>query len=141
MVIRPTRPRRRLRRLTPTTILTPSEVSQVVAEVHARFGEWFAAAGHAPAVEDTVRLGSLRAQCKAKREERGLSIKEAAGLLRVPQYRVKAIEDGACREVLGPILQAYIEELGLDAWYERWRWANSDLARRLEAEGTASRKP
>jgi hypothetical protein len=128
------------RKITPTTILTDSEVRKVVAGVRVYFAEWFDRVPQRPDIESSVRLGSLAKRCEARRREMRLSIAEAARLLRVPQYRLKAIEDATAGYIQGKILRAYVVHLGMSAWYKRWKRANPALADRLESDGAGEQR-
>jgi len=128
------------RKITPTTILTDSEVRTVVAGVRVYFAEWFDRVPQRPDFETGVRLGSLAKRCEARRREMRLSIAEAARLLQVPQYRLKAIEDASPGYIRGKILRAYVVHLGVSAWYKRWKRANPALATRLESDGAGEQR-
>jgi len=82
-------------------------------------------------VEDAVRFGPLARRCDQRRNVLGRSVKQVAADLRVPQYRLKAIEAGTLREVDPTILLAYISYLGLQRWFARWRGANPEIASRV----------
>jgi hypothetical protein len=60
-----------------------------------------------------------------------MDFKTAAKALRVPQYRLRAIEQCSLKQLRGSDLHAYIDFLGLNEWFARWRRANSELAARL----------
>ena len=130
----------RQRKITPTTILTDTEVREVVAGVRTYFAEWFDRIPQRPDIESGVRLGSLAKQCEARRGQMGLSIKEAARLLRVPQYRLKAIEAGSVGGIQGKVLRDYVSRLGINAWYKRWNKANPALAVRFESDGAGEQR-
>lgn len=84
-------------------------------------------------METTIRFGAVAQRCKAGREQRGLGLKEVAASLRVPQYRVRSIEEGHIKQVEGDVLQQYVRYLGLANWFKRWLQANQDLAKQLLA--------
>jgi hypothetical protein len=94
-------------------------------------GVTVADAAHGLDVEKTIRFHAVAAKVRERREDRGESVKEAAGHLRVPQYRVRAIEDGHIREVDPGILVSYTAYLGLETWLARWKRANRTLAQGL----------
>lgn len=83
-------------------------------------------------VEDTTRFHLVSKKCREERERAGLSIKEAARRLLVPQYRIRAVESVEIRNVAPMFLRNYLELLGLTDWYSEWARANAELARRLE---------
>jgi Helix-turn-helix domain len=80
-----------------------------------------------PQVEHTVRLFSLAKRCSAARDRRGLTIADAAKELKVPQYRLKAIESCRAADVEPNVLEQYIRFLGLNRWFSRWVSANQDI--------------
>jgi hypothetical protein len=73
-----------------------------------------------PQVEETVRFFPVAEHCSAVRERKGLTISDAAKQLKVPQYRLKAIESCLVAEVKSDVLHAYIKFLGLSGWYGKW---------------------
>ena len=48
----------------------------------------------APSAEDMVRWSAVAARCRQARDARGWSTKDAAKTLKIPQYRVEAVERG-----------------------------------------------
>ena len=72
-------------------------------------------------------------KCSEERERAGLSIKDAARLLSVPQYGIRAVESVQIRNVAPLLLRNYLDLLGLTDWYSEWAHANAELARRLES--------
>jgi hypothetical protein len=83
-------------------------------------------------VEDVVRLLPLTRRCVQAREKMGLTIKDAAKRLRVPQYRLHDIESGLASQWRLAILSDYLEILGLTEFYAQWSQANPEFAKRLE---------
>ena len=81
--------------------------------------------------EDTVRLQSLRSRFRQARESTGLTIKEVSTRLKVPQYRLKAVEEGPLSEIDSTIFTRYSDFLGLDQWVSQWVESNRKLATRL----------
>jgi hypothetical protein len=124
-------------------ILTDAEVAGVsnatVEFLHNNFGDhpFFTRAQ----VERTVRMIPLGVRCSEAREQLGASLKDIARQLRVPQYRLRAIESGSPREVRLDVLQKYIVFLRLERWYAKWRRANGALLAELEpTQGKGSRR-
>lgn len=119
-----------------TTILTDSEVKFVLENAFKAFGFDTSEKMKSTGVnfEHVIRLSSLGAKCKEVREEKGLSIKEVAGKLKVPQYRLKSIDDPNEREILPDILLRYVEFLGIESWFLEWKDANPELAEKLSGE-------
>ncbi|MGH2403270.1 MAG: helix-turn-helix domain-containing protein [bacterium] len=101
--------------------------------VHELLGREFVAGAERLRVDTqkNVRFGAVAARCAEARKELGLDVKQVAARLRVPQYRVQAIERGRLREIRGAVLIGYVSFLGLDSWLRRWVRANSALASEL----------
>lgn len=120
-------------RVTPTTILTDSQVHTLSERVCAVLVNSFLGMDWSKHdSERIVRMMALSAKCKEAREKRCLSIKDVAGHLRIPQYRIKAIEDGAMPELDSSHLRSYVDFLNLKRWVRQWGEANPELANRLE---------
>lgn len=124
-------------------ILTDEQVKEVARLMSAVFRREFpVAAGCASASsEDIVRLSSLRARCARARQERGFDVKAVARLLKVPQYRVRAVEDGSRSEMKPEAVRLYVEFLGLQRWARRWAKANPELAERIGLAPTSGHGP
>ena len=120
------------RRIDPTKILADDEVRILAEAVREYMGEPFASltAERVSAVEDTVRLSPLTRRFQEGREATGLSIKEVASRLKVPQYRLKDIERGS-HSIKPEFLYKYASFLELDHWLRRWVKANRELAERM----------
>jgi Helix-turn-helix domain len=82
-------------------------------------------------VEETIRLFSLAKRCSSARERKGLTIADVAKELKVPQYRLKAIESCRAAELEPNVLERYIRFLGLNRWYSQWVSANEGTPFRL----------
>lgn len=114
------------------SILTDAEVRLVTAEIKRLLG-WEAAKllqGSRIRPQDTIRWSSLKTRCEQARAKRGLTLKEAAGALKVPRYRLEAVEAGRLGEFKPEIAHRYFSFLGIESWVRRWRLANPGLARR-----------
>jgi hypothetical protein len=82
-----------------------------------------------------IRFMPVAARCREAREDKGLSIKQAAAKLKVPQYRLKAIEDqGSAAGIQPDILERYIDFLDLREWFTRWVKKNQDVYDRMKEE-------
>lgn len=81
--------------------------------------------------EDHFRFRPLAARFEGARERHGLSLKTAALALRVPQYRLAAIEGSRIQDIDPTLVARYVEHLGLRSWFGRWMRANPELAQRL----------
>lgn len=121
------------RTLDKAAILTDAEVAFLAKHLRNMMAESFP--GVAALMGDSeriIRMMALSENCKMARESRGLSIKDVAAQMRVPQYRLRAIEDGSMSSLQPKYLRAYLEFLDLVQWARRWVAANSVLAERLE---------
>ena len=76
-------------------------------------------------------MSALAARFQEKRVAQGQTIKDVAAHLRVPQYRLRAIENGRVSEITPEILAKYSIFLGLDRWCTRWANANRLLGAQL----------
>jgi len=74
-----------------------------------------------------IRFLALASLCRNRRQEMGLSLKEASPRSKIPQYRLRAIEDGLLQEITRVPLDTYIQFLGLADPFARWRHANGDV--------------
>jgi len=124
------------RRISVTTILSDQEARDTVQGIRVLFGEQFVsmADSYGASLEDAVRFGPLARRCEQKRTVLGRSAKQVAADLRIPQYRLKAIEARTLYEVDPKILVAYISYLGLQRWSARWKGANPEIANRVSMD-------
>ena len=131
------------RPLSTTQILTDEQVTQARRLLDSVLAESLPKPSRARRahVEDTVRWIAVGARCERARRELGCSLREAAQALRVPQYRIKAIESTRLEEVQPDVLQAYVSYLGLQRWYLKWSRANPELASRFLSDGPGSSRP
>jgi hypothetical protein len=83
---------------------------------------------HLSMSESIIRLMSLKAQYKEARESLGLSIKEVAVTLKVPQYRLKAVEKGTGHQIKPDIFWKYCDFLDLEDFTKKWIAVNRDLS-------------
>jgi hypothetical protein len=115
-----------------TTILTDAQVRSLTRDLRDMLIASFPhVAWSRRDLETGIRMMAMCAKCKETRQKRNLSIKEVAAELRVPQYRIKAIEKPSMTELRPESLRAYVELLGLKRWSRRWVAANVAVAKRL----------
>jgi len=121
------------RRITQTTILTPREVELAAEGIAKLLGPRVMStlSSTGSSIRDGVRFHPVGASCTEAREQRGLTLRDAAHRLRAPQYRLRAVENSSFAEIEPEILKQYIGFLKLDSWLARWARANPELARRL----------
>ncbi len=114
------------------SILTSAEIQILATEMRRLLGPAFAEVVRVSGsrLGDTIRWLSLKTRCEQVRAERGLSLKDAAVALKVPRYRLVAVEAGTPGEFKPEIAQRYFLFLGIESWVRRWSRANPQLARR-----------
>ncbi|OGH60588.1 MAG: hypothetical protein A3G34_10670 [Candidatus Lindowbacteria bacterium RIFCSPLOWO2_12_FULL_62_27] len=133
-IMNPQMERLRKRLVKRTTILSDQEVAAVVKLMCQNLGDHFvsAAAEFGVSMQDGVRYGSLSAKCQEAREKRRMSIKQISAELKIPQYRLQAIEEGhAAGSFLPAVFKTYIAFLGIGRWVSQWKSKNKDFASRL----------
>ena len=117
-----------------TSILTDAEVAVAAAVVRemlrASFGDHFSVYLSDRRSEDIIRWSSLTARCEQERDRQGLSIRDAALRLGIPQYRLRAIEKGRVGEFTPEMARRYFDHLRIKAWLRRWTSANREVAER-----------
>jgi transcriptional regulator with XRE-family HTH domain len=82
-------------------------------------------------LDDWVRFRPLAARCQAAREARGLSLKDAAKQLGVPQYRIRDIETPRPFGVDGEVLERLVAFVDIEPYLARWRARYPDVAARV----------
>ena len=115
-----------------TSILTDEEVEYIVSQTEIFMGPEFVETtkDYDIRMGDIVRWFSLRARCEAERERRGLTFKDVSTQLKIPQYRLRAVEEGTFRELKPEFAHRYFCYLGIESWVRRWARQNAELARR-----------
>jgi DNA-binding XRE family transcriptional regulator len=124
-----------------TSILDGDEIKAITAELRVLIpglAEVADRMGHD--LEAGARLMSLKAKCTEVREKQGLSIKEVAKQLGVPQRQIKAIEAGRPNEGDALVLRRHIALLGIERWVKMWVAANAELAEKLGLGGSKKLK-
>jgi len=81
--------------------------------------------------ETVIRYAPLADSFKQARARVNLTIKEVAVQLKVPQYKIRAVEKGEFRQIDVAVFQKYRSFLQLDDYVESWSQRNSALAKRL----------
>ena len=74
-----------------------------------------------------VRFLYLSKLCQNTREEKGLSLKDISNQLKIPQYKLKAIENNEFSSFTKEILEEYIIFLGLKKQFDEWLENNRDV--------------
>lgn len=86
-------------------------------------------------IEATIRYSPLQGRFEEERTARGLTIKEAAARLKVPQYRLRDIEKGNLRLIVPAIFHKYCRFLELDEYVRSWIEKNPALAEQMGISG------
>lgn len=123
-------------------ILSEGEVRIVTLELEKVLGHMLGELSHRYGfeIEDSVRFGAVANRLREAREARGMDVKAAAKAVRVPQYRLRYIEECSVKNLRASDLRAYIEFLGSEKWFAQWTRANKKLAARLAANAEGKRK-
>ena len=118
-----------MRKLTTTSILNNDELAILANGIHQVLGEsvTLAVEAYGLDVEAIVRFMPVAEKCRIARARKDLSLKDAARALRVPQYRLKDIEENRVGAVDQAVLVLYIELLEIKQWFSRWKAQNSSL--------------
>jgi hypothetical protein len=82
-----------------------------------------------------VRFMHISKLCQARREEMGLSFKDISTELKIPQYRLKAIEGNSIQSIAPAIFDRYIEFLGLQDEFQEWLKENRDVYEEVGRNG------
>ena len=115
-----------------TRILTDTEVELVTGEMQRFLGPELVAitSSYGLSMQDVVRWGSLHARCEEERSIKGLTVKDISSELKIPQYRLRAIEEGSLGTLKPDFAHRYFRYLGIESWVKRWARGNSELASR-----------
>ena len=81
--------------------------------------------------KDVIRFQVISETCRSEREKKGLTFKQIALALKIPQYRLKDIESSSVKDVDASILENYLDYLGLHEWFSSWKEHNPDVYKRL----------
>ena len=81
--------------------------------------------------KDMIRFQMVSEMCRNEREKKGLTFKQIALSLKVPQYRLKYIESSSVTNISADILENYTDYLGLGKWFNSWKKHNLDVYNRL----------
>jgi ribosome-binding protein aMBF1 (putative translation factor) len=121
------------RKLTKTSILREPELSALREGLRQALGPEIVATirSYGIDMDATLRFSSVAEKCRAAREERGFSLKQVALKLKVPQYRLREIEDARTKAIDGAMLDAYVELLGIKQWFCQWAKQNRALHAKL----------
>lgn len=105
------------------------QADEFVELLQIRLGPDFAGIFVNPAsnLNHLVRFFYISGLCKERRTEKGLTFKQVSSQLKVPQYRLKAIEKNLIRNIIPEIFDRYIDFLGLQDEFKKWLKKNRDV--------------
>src|SRR5438876_6803795 len=114
---------------------TDAEVEELARRVIENFppGAAQVLTGYGIDPRDGIRFHPVATRCREARERRGLTIKSAAHELRIPQYRLRDVENGQTNRIEPEVLARYLALLDLGRWFARWKAYNPELAAKLGA--------
>lgn len=78
-------------------------------------------------IADSIQFLPVSQRCCEKRERLGIDVKEAARQSGVPQYRIKAVEEGHFSTITPETMSKYLSFLELEQWYRSWTRKNAEL--------------
>lgn len=113
----------------PFPLLNSQQAESIVERMNEVLGPEVAAMISASGLNPNhmVRFLSLASLCRRRRQEIGLSLKDVSQRLKIPQYRLKAVESGMIPQLTRGSLDAYIQILGLADQFAQWRDGNEDV--------------
>jgi len=122
---------------------TDAEVEEFARRVVEAFSPGLAEmlSSHGIDPRDGIRFQPVASRCREARERRGLTIKDAAREARLPQYRLKDIENAQTSRIEPRALARYLALLQLDRWFSRWKAHTPELAARMGLAGTTRARP
>ena len=81
--------------------------------------------------KDMIRFQAVSEMCQIERKKKGFAFKQIALSLKMPQYRLKDIENSRVTDINADILERYIDYLGLRECFDVWKEHNEDVYERL----------
>jgi hypothetical protein len=81
--------------------------------------------------EGIIRYMPLGQEFRKARAGKRISVKEASAALKIPQYRIKAIEEGSFSQIDPEYYEIYTRFLGIKDYVETWSRENTKLAEKL----------
>lgn len=74
--------------------------------------------------------------CRMRREEKGIRFKQISSALKIPQYKLKAIEENSVMNIVPEVLNRYVDYLGLGEEFGKWLEENSEVYEGLGERGS-----
>jgi hypothetical protein len=81
--------------------------------------------------EQHFRFMAVARRIVERREAKGLDIKTVARQMKVPQYRVRDIENGRVNRIVPALLAGYVNHLELKVWFGRWKKKNPSVVTKI----------
>ena len=79
-----------------------------------------------------IRVQYISSLCTNAREQKNISLKQASEKLKIPQYRLREIENGSTKAILPDLIDRYLDFLGLtDAFFD-WLKDNEDIHKSIQ---------
>jgi transcriptional regulator with XRE-family HTH domain len=78
--------------------------------------------------EDSIRMQSITRTFRNAREISNQTLKDVSGKTKIPQYRIRAIEEGNLAEIKPTFFRQLSKYYDLDEWCSRWAIKNTELA-------------
>ena len=78
--------------------------------------------------EDSIRMQSLTRAFRNAREIGNQTLKDVSGKSKIPQYRIRAIEEGSLSKIKPTFLRKLSLYYDLGEWCSRWANKNTELA-------------
>ncbi len=120
-------------RIDPGEIVSDEVVAMLAKELRRLIADSFPAATPSPQhAERTIRFMPLSTQITRRREELGLDVRTLSRRLKIPQYRIRDIEEARLGKIVPEFLRRYVEALELEEFFADWQKANPALAREFE---------
>jgi phage-related tail protein len=115
-------------------ILSAKEVKVATRMIKEMLGEAIVNSGikYNMDMEDSIRFMTVGTHCQDAREAISQSIKDVSKILKIPQYRIREIENGGISRIQPNILNKYIAFLRLEEWYSQWKFANKAMVNKYD---------
>ncbi len=113
--------------------LTSEQADAMVEMMHEKLGpELSAAIEHTPFSQNHYfRFMYICDLCTKTREKKELSFKDISKDLKIPQYKLKYVEESGLNNIEPEILDKYIDYLGLRSEFSEWLKNNRDVYEEL----------
>ena len=90
--------------------------------------------------ESVVRYMPLSEEIKNARKSKSITIKEASKTLKIPQYKLNAIEEGSISQIEPEAFNDYTSFLGITSYVDSWCIENKELAEKIKNKENPTKK-